>query len=395
MPNTAAHVRAQSARYGRPGRSAAGARLRAMRGDALTPLAARLRGRTLGECLAAGRDNFLALRFAAALMVVLGHSFVLCGPALVDADPAQRLFGNTYTHFLGVMTFFVISGFLITLSWQRRPDLARYLTSRALRILPALIVCVGLTAFLLGPVLTTWPLAGYLHSAATWHYLIGNASLVDLRWRLPGVFADNPVSGFVNGSLWTLPVETGLYLAVAATGVCGVLRRRWLANAVILALALLLVGWPLARGETLGLGTIMAAFFGIGALAAINREQVPMSTALLVIVVVVCWASRDTAMYRYLLAFTIAYACLWIAYVPRLPAPPGGADWSYGTYLWGFPVQQTLIAEFGIRSPWLLFGASLAPVLLLAGLSWYVVERPMLQFKRTRIRSAGPTGTAW
>jgi peptidoglycan/LPS O-acetylase OafA/YrhL len=55
-------------------------------------------------------------------------------------------------------------------------------------------------------------------------------------------------------------------------------------------------------------------------------------------------------------------------------------DYSYGTYLYGFPLQQSLIAA-GIADPWLLFATAAGLTLGCAALSWHAVERPCLALK--------------
>ena len=67
-------------------------------------------GRTLAECLDSGRDNFLVLRLVAALMVVLGHSFLIVGGDAHVDEPLHRLLPRTYAHLAGVAVFFAISG---------------------------------------------------------------------------------------------------------------------------------------------------------------------------------------------------------------------------------------------------------------------------------------------
>jgi peptidoglycan/LPS O-acetylase OafA/YrhL len=339
-----------------------------------------LRAPTLAECLARRRDNFLALRMIAAILVVLGHCYALSAPGNTERDPGLRLLGHTYTHLAGVMMFFAISGHLVTLSWQRRPDLARFLRARALRILPALATCVVLTAFVFGPLLTGWPIAAYLADAQPYRYVAGNATLLSLQWFLPGVFTENPVSPFVNSSLWTLPVEALLYLVVAACGVLGLLRGRRLANLAILALVGVFLAWPLARGD-LGIDRMLMAFFAFGALMCVNRDHVPVAFPVLAALAFAGWALHDTAAYRYLLAAAIAYGAFWLAYGPRIPWPSRIGDWSYGTYLWAFPVEQAVLALTPLREPLALFAATLPPTLLLAALSWHFVEQPALRRK--------------
>lgn len=352
-------------------------------------LRARLRGRPLAAWMADGRDNMTLVRLLAALAVLFGHSYALSGLGMAEEDPVRQLLGQTYSHFIGVMMFFTLSGLLITLAWQRRPSLAYFLRSRALRILPALIVCVALSALVLGAAMTVLPLAEYFGSAPTWRYIAGNASLVHLQWTLPGVFQGNPTSDFVNGSLWTLPVESALYLVVAALGVIGLLTRRaWIASAAIVLVTALWLRQPLLSGEQVSIETALIVFFAFGAWCCVNRAWLPLSTPILALLVAAAWLAFGTPLYQPLLALGIAYATLWLAYVPRLPQGRWG-DLSYGTYLWGFPVQQTLIATAGIRDPLLIFAICLVPTLILAALSWRLIEQPALRYKHSSRPASG------
>ena len=64
----------------------------------------------------------------------------------------------------------------------------------------------------------------------------------------------------------------------------------------------------------------------------------------------------------------------------------GGADYSYGIYLWAFPVQQ-LVVGWGLDYWAVNIAVSLPIVLACAWLSWHGVERPALLALRAR-RSA-------
>jgi len=135
-------------------------------------------------------NNFDALRIAAAAAVILGHASELRG----HADEMPVVFGIPLTQ-LAVGVFFVISGYLISGSWQRRPRLPRYLTNRVLRIIPGLLLVVVITAFVLGPLVSALPVGEYFASGGTYSYL-SNAVLVP-NYALPGVFSGNPYSGAV------------------------------------------------------------------------------------------------------------------------------------------------------------------------------------------------------
>lgn len=166
--------------------------------------------------MAAQNNNFDLLRFIGAALVLFGHSFVFLG------RPEPLAFGWLPYGPLGVYMFFTISGFLIVKSWNYDPCWYRFLARRALRIFPALAVCILLTLFVLGPALTTVSLTDYFRNPATYLYLL-NVILLPI-YSLPGVFADNTFPNAVNGSLWSLPLEFALYLSVAGVGL---LIGRW------------------------------------------------------------------------------------------------------------------------------------------------------------------------
>ena len=236
------------------------------------------KGRSLGDCAADGRDNILLLRLLAALMVVFGHC-VLAGPGTRVYAMLRELVPQIQTHVVGLMMFFTISGFLITLSFERHPELLRFLRARALRLWPALIVCVLAWAFVLGPMLTALPLREY----AAWHrpdnpyaYAWDNASLFRVRMLLPGLFEHNRIPLVVNSSLWTIPVEATMYLWVAGAGTLRLLRFPWLTSFAIAAVFGVLVLWPMSAGQfhyMSDLKLTVQGFFGAGAIACLLRRH--------------------------------------------------------------------------------------------------------------------------
>jgi peptidoglycan/LPS O-acetylase OafA/YrhL len=73
----------------------------------------------------------------------------------------------------------------------------------------------------------------------------------------------------------------------------------------------------------------------------------------------------------------LGYAALTLAL--RAPALPLGADLSYGLYIYGWPVAQTLVHLHPGLAPVELAALSLACTLPLAAASWHFVERPALR----------------
>ncbi|MDR3388649.1 MAG: acyltransferase [Rudaea sp.] len=349
------------------------------------PLVRLLRLKTLADCLQQPQDNFLLLRFIAATAVIFGHSYALSGiPGARDFIARANMGSGIYTGSLAVDIFFVISGFLVTSSYVHRAQLEIFLKSRALRVLPAYAACMALTAYLLGAVYSDLPLWDYWTSPATGNYAIVNLQFgTDLLWNLPGVFVHNPYPAVVNGSIWTLPAEVRMYLWVAILGMLGVLRKRWLANCVFSTL--FAVG--LFRPDQLPLVphpdfVRLAAFFLAGAFCYVNREWVPVNGWLLLVIFALALAVHRTATFPWALGALVTYASFWFAYCPNFHFFNRLGDYSYGLYLWGFPIGQAVAHWFGVPTrPLLIFVLSLPLTLFCAMLSWHIVEKPALSLK--------------
>jgi peptidoglycan/LPS O-acetylase OafA/YrhL len=199
------------------------------------------RAPTLLDAWDGGRNHFHLIRLIAAWLVIWSHAWAITGTA--GNDHFARLTLSRSAGAFAVDVFFVISGFLVAASVQRHPW-REFLLARALRLYPALIVCVALTVVVLGPLLTTAP--EYWSDPRTWRYLWANATLWRAEFWLPGVFETLPRTA-INGSLWTLPIEGRLYLALFLAALLGMLRPWRYLPAWALAMAGA-VGFALLRG---------------------------------------------------------------------------------------------------------------------------------------------------
>jgi peptidoglycan/LPS O-acetylase OafA/YrhL len=337
-----------------------------------------------------GRDNnFNLLRLLAALTVIYVHSFAVLG---LPADRTVTLgeVGVSLSD-IAVDVFFVTSGFLVTGSLVNRGSLIKFLWARALRIYPALWVMLVLTVFALAPALTTWPLADYMTSPKTREYFEKCATLLGgVRWSLPGVFESLPLKGEFNGSLWTLPVELRLYLTLAAAwfllSLAPGVRLKAMAALAPIAVALLFI--EIVRGQIFGApfnpSDIRAYMFFCGAALYLWRDRVPLGAApLLAILAAFAIAALDRS------AFFIAYLILLGPLIMHLAYLPGGAirtvngwgDFSYGVYIYAFPIQQTL-AFLSPAMPLTTMIVSACSLSLFAGaLSWRLLEKRALALK--------------
>lgn len=334
-------------------------------------------------------NNFDFLRLFAAALVVVGHGYALMGL------PPPMAFYTPISTF-GVIIFFSISGYLIAGSWEREPHALRFFAKRALRLFPALIVVVLLSAFVLGPIETTYSIKAYFSDPLTYHYL-KNIRL-NITYFLPGVFGSNPLPGAVNGSLWSLPVEFTSYLFVPLIAVL-VTRAQTVAFALLAAIlasaSTYLVIFQASRQFTfyamdLRSGTAVAAYFAAGAVVWHLRRTVPrhLAIAAVAIAVYIGLVQFTTGNMRFPIsvasAFLLAYSIITIGETQKLRLPEAGkfGDFSYGLYLYAFPVEQALAQYFhGKSGPVPVIVLAFAVSVPLAIASWHLVEKHALALK--------------
>src|SRR5215475_7895409 len=234
---------------------------------------------TVADRLAGRNNNFGLMRFLAASLVVLSHSFALNGQ--FRNEPLSRLTGILDLGTAAVIAFFVISGLLVTRSALLSATLRRFVRARLLRIWPALILTAVVTAFLLGAIATTLPLGRYFREPDTWLYA-GLVPLLDVGRLLPETFFTNPFGRGVNGSLWTIQVEAWLYLVVGCLMLIRATRHAAAFNAF---LVLALIAYVLFPGPVLAwiprhdeyMTPRFIGCFMLGAAFCVNARFVPLS----------------------------------------------------------------------------------------------------------------------
>lgn len=343
----------------------------------------------LADILAPDRNSFGLLRLIAALAVVVSHSVHLAGAP----ESAEPLFAQTGFS-LGehaVHVFFTISGVLIAASLVRSESIGVYLRARALRLLPGLAACVLLTALVVGPVVSELSLGHYFGGLGVPRYIGLTLGLVTANAPLPGVFAHNPTPDIVNLPLWTLKYEAMCYLGLVLLGVAGLMRSPRLATYALLPL---LGAWVAVAAfpEQIHVGGTLLSFlrlafsFGLGTLAFLWRDKLPVHWWGVVVsffLMAVALGSRWQGPVEQLF---VAYTVLWAASLPTgwLGDATRKNDLSYGVYIYDWLIAQALVRFVpGISQP-VLLAATLALLLPVAALSWFLIEKPALGWKRRR-----------
>jgi len=333
-------------------------------------------------------NNFDSLRLIFAVLVIFSHSFPLTRGSnqtepLSVLTHGQVTFGN-----ISVWAFFVISGFLITKSWQRSPKVVKYLKRRIGRIYPGFAVASALTALIVVP-LAAEPSTAF---RVTLHSFLLNTLRLQTFER-PAVFVHNPVAYALNGSLWSVPYEFWCYLGIMTLGLTTLLRRRRFVVALFFAviglhLCMNITGWTpdgAVLGQIFGFPPFWATvlpFYLAGTLFHIYGGYDLLRTRWLALAAITLVISNFIP-HGLILTMPIcgSYLLMGLAYLPSLhPLNLGRfGDFSYGTYLYAFPIQQLLVMYTHDRiSPWLLFVEATPIALVVGALSWFLVERHFL-----------------
>ncbi len=333
---------------------------------------------------AAGKNNhFNLIRLFAACSVIISHSYAL-SKGYRTYDPLQSLIGYDLGT-TAVIAFFAISGYFISLSFERRQSNFGFIMARATRILPGLLVVSLFAAFVVGPLVTTLSFSAYFAERSVWLYSLQNISIVRIMASsLPGVFATNPLPNYVNASLWTLFYEVPCYVGLFFAGILGFLQPR--------RLPLLIAAWIPVYLFARYFGIIDLHYFAtfslpfIVGMAVYQYRSAILLNGWIAMALLAIGAGLGAAGHGVEEAWSLAVAygvfCLGFARAPTLLAYNKIGDFSYGTYIYGFLVGQTIAHVFpgiGIAP---LMEASLVIALFCGVLSWFYVERPAIELRK-------------
>jgi peptidoglycan/LPS O-acetylase OafA/YrhL len=371
---------------------------------------------------AGDRENsFTFLRLVFSLTVVFSHCFPIGGFGL---DPLMRASGGqAQMGFVAVLCFFIVSGFLITGSAERLP-LGRFGLNRCARILPGYWTAQLLVALVLAPVVL-----GFLHPTLTGYgerITMGPSSALSFLWRNSGfhlrqyfiadVFAGQPAGAAVNGAMWSLGPEVMCYLSLAVFAICGGLHFRVLTLLVFGAVyALQVVGhfnpmavlpvsrvfahvWFLALDHPLFRSLYVA--FVAGMLSFQFRAWLRWNGWLFTAALALLAGSLWMRCFDLAWPFLLPYVVLFLAYRLPFSKVERWGDFSYGIYIYSFPMQQCLtfagLPQLGLLP---FIGASLSLALVAGMLSWRGIEKPVLDWahrfgKRHELAAKSPVPAA-
>lgn len=339
-------------------------------------------------------NNFGAIKFIAAIMVIGGHMPVLLG----GVGP---FFFGTGIHTMGVRILFTISGYLITMSWLSDPNIFRFGIKRILRIWPPLIVCILISAFVIGPIVTTISLKEYFQSPILWKYF--NNLKFNINYNLPGVFENNPYPNAVNGSLWTLPLEIRLYVIIPVI-LFFVSKYKKNTTKTVNLICIILIScmiyilqqffWPDWNGEVLGfnltttgLGLIPYYLMGMGYALLPIKKALNLPVAIILVLLHSCFPFGRLEN-EIILFFELPYFIFSLAFVKsNILNKIFSVELSYGIYLYGFLIQQIIIYWINIKLRLqldiiVLLVVSILITFCCSIISYFMVERPILKLSK-------------
>jgi peptidoglycan/LPS O-acetylase OafA/YrhL len=358
------------------------------------------------------RNNFDFLRLVLAVTVIYSHSFLIShGPTALDTFELLT-HGQINGGFLAVNCFFAISGFLIAYSWSTAPGFRRYLIRRGRRILPGYFAAMIACALLVAPLAARPWRSVFLPHWLT--HVLENTVLLKAYPSSPWLFATNPSPTIVNGSMWTIEFEFCCYLLLGLAGVIGLLRGRWASLLIFGAImswyalqqfnVLDAIHWGLVQriddaGEHLFGGNQyqwprLLANFWAGVCFYSWRTRIPRSKTLAAVALVAMVLGIVVSKEAVVLPIAATYLLFFIAYEPALRLQNFGrrGDFSYGTYLYAYPIQQLIILAFPGLGTMAVFALSTPAAVIAGALSWYGIEQHFGVRKRRQIREgfSGP-----
>ncbi len=339
--------------------------------------------------------GFDFVRIALALLVMGFHVASVLNKS--DAWELQPYWIISYSI---VPMFFALSGFLISASAMRL-SLFQFLLNRGLRIIPALLVEIVLSAVLIGPLFTSFSLKEYFADPLFLHYFTNIVGLIN--YQLPGLFHENGQPGIVNAALWTIPYEIICYVIISGIIILSLFKRPVILGLAIMAFTIFpgllpadtrdhLDHIPLLHWWIFGRGAFLFPSFLMGCLFYSIRYRIPYHFSIFAASVVILAGVSIFADHSLVAAWNISFIlCFCITYImayvgmanmPKIPVISRG-DYSYGVYLYHCPIGNCVYYFMPwVQSVWFLFFACVPPVALFAAFSWNFIEKPILKMRK-------------
>ena len=339
------------------------------------------------------KNNFDLIRLILSSTVFLVHASVL------SQKEELSIITKILSSEVAVNAFFVISGFLVTFSFCNAASSKDYFQKRIRRIYPAYVFVIIISA-LVGFFLTDLPFKNYV-SLDLIKYIVANLSFLNIiQPALPGVFGNNSMPA-VNGALWTIRFEVLFYTIIPVFSYLLIrFNKKFMAFAVVPAIILTvhvsalyaetIQGSPLSM--LLKITPEIFLYFICGSLLFHFYNELEDRFTLLFIISVFFYIISEISGFSNGIPLCISIIVIYLACRFRYLGNWGKyGDFSYGIYIWHFPVIQTLISfkVFDKNPYYALLLASLL-IFILAWISWHFIEKQFLKRTSHYIQSTVP-----
>jgi peptidoglycan/LPS O-acetylase OafA/YrhL len=338
---------------------------------------------TVGEAFDPGRNSLNAIRLVLAAAVIVSHSWLVNGLGL------PPMLGGTDAGLVAVTRYPEMPKNPATASRLRSASLRRYLWHRFLRIYPAFLAALVLTAFVFAPLSTLIDGRSTIDWGSAGGYVLNNAGLFVRQLGIEQTLSNNAYPFVWNLPLWTLFYEAicylliGLLVSVVADRLRGPIVCVLLALTTSISLVFVLAPGLLAS-PVLESAASLVSFFLAGSVIYLYRDSTPSMAALAVAAALLAVLFAVLGVFSPLAALPVAYLLLYLSGVMTpLNAVGRRHDISYGMYIYGFPVQQGLVLLLGGSALpiWLFAALAIAATVPFAWASRLAVESPALRLR--------------
>ena len=335
------------------------------------------------------KNNFDFVRFVLASLVLYSHFFYLYTGKQHSENKGEIIYTLTNGQLdggsLAVNMFFVISGFLITISWFNNPNVLSYIIKRLLRIIPGLNGVIIFVVFIISPSISN-DFKLYFENLSFFNIIQDLINMTISINTVQNIFSNLPIST-VNGSLWTLKYELYCYIMILILGVSKLLNR----YTVLIFFSIFFSIYVMQMYEIVELDRgipipRLFTFFLIGSIIYFFRDYIVLSKRYAIYSLVLLFISVITGVVQLYIIFGLSYLLFIFIYSRNIKFTNFAkyGDLSYGMYIYAFPLQQLTLFLFKDINFYLYMIVSFVLTIFMAWFSWHFIEKKSLKISHNK-----------
>jgi peptidoglycan/LPS O-acetylase OafA/YrhL len=337
-------------------------------------------------------NNFGMLRLLFACLVILSHS-----PWILYGDYSNEILTKTFgTMDIGSVAldgFFLISGYLVTMSYQHSYSIKNYLLKRCLRIFPGFAIASLISVFIFAPMSYGWQAMLNL-PLSEWIKIPLRIITLQQPWvanTLHNTKHSSEVLDILNHPMWSIRYEFACYISVVFLSVIGLQNRKYFLLVTVLSMLTLMycliqinyfhheIPFQIFCIPRLFFAFLIGSAFYIYQYKIIWNNHASWVCAILLLTVFSNQYLAEPTLILLggyiLFNFALNFKSAWLSKIGT------NIDMSYGVYLYAWPIQVLIAINSPSISPWSLTLYALILSMLMGYFSWKLVEKPCLQMK--------------